>query len=59
METRCLTNQDGKVMDEGYTKHRLQSLPCRAPEVWKGQGVSHASEVWSVGVTVSYESSYS
>ncbi|ELQ32385.1 hypothetical protein M0657_009907 [Pyricularia oryzae] len=44
----------GVMMDEGYTKHRLQSLPCRAPEVWKGQGVSHASEVWSVGVTLAH-----
>ncbi|TLS21390.1 uncharacterized protein PpBr36_10248 [Pyricularia pennisetigena] len=39
---------------EGYTKYHLQSLPYRAPEFWKGQGVSHASEVWSVGVTLAH-----
>ncbi len=42
------------VIKEGYNKQRLQCLPCRAPEVWQGLGCFHASDVWSVGVTVSY-----
>ena len=29
---------------------RLQSLECRAPEVWRGLGVWHSSDVWSFGI---------
>ncbi|OBT99172.1 hypothetical protein VE01_02621 [Pseudogymnoascus verrucosus] len=42
----------GMVTPEGFNSQRLQSLPCRAPEVWKNQGVSHASDIWSLGVTL-------
>lgn len=42
------------VINEGYNKQRVQSLPCRAPEVWQGISCFHASDVWSGGVTVSY-----
>jgi serine/threonine protein kinase len=42
------------VIKEGFNRQRLQSLPCRAPEVWQGKGCFHSSDVWSVGVTVSY-----
>lgn len=41
------------VLQEGYDKIRVQSLPTRAPEVWRGLGCWHSSDVWSVGVTVS------
>ncbi|KAI1748209.1 hypothetical protein F4782DRAFT_534674 [Xylaria castorea] len=30
------------------------SLPCRAPEVWKGHGVYHSSDIWSVGVMLAH-----
>jgi len=40
------------VISEGSTQ-RVQSLPCRAPEVWRGLGCQHCSDVWSLGVTVS------
>ena len=40
------------VVMEGYDEVRAQSLPCRAPEVWRGLGCFHASDVWSLGVTV-------
>lgn len=41
------------MITDGSTKQRLQSLPCRAPEVWQGLGCRHSSDVWSFGVTVS------
>jgi serine/threonine protein kinase len=41
------------VLTEGYNKIRAQSLPTRAPEVWRGLGYWPSSDVWSVGVTVS------
>lgn len=41
------------VLREGYDKIRVQSLPTRAPEVWRGLGCWHSSDVWSLGVTVS------
>lgn len=41
------------VLDEGFDEWRLQSLQTRAPEVWKGLGCLYASDVWSLGVTVS------
>ncbi|ELR03244.1 hypothetical protein GMDG_01227 [Pseudogymnoascus destructans 20631-21] len=40
------------VNPEGFNGQRLQSLPCRAPEVWMNQGVHHASDIWSLGVTL-------
>jgi serine/threonine protein kinase len=46
------------VIKEGYSSQRLQCLPCRAPEVWQGIGCFHSSDVWSVGVTVSYIHSF-
>lgn len=41
------------VLQEGYDKIRVQSLSTRAPEVWRGLGCWHSSDVWSLGVTVS------
>jgi hypothetical protein len=41
------------VIEDGSVTQRGQSLPCRAPEVWQGYGCRHASDVWSLGVTVS------
>jgi serine/threonine protein kinase len=46
------------VLREGVKQKRLQSLPCRAPEVWMGLGVHHASDVWSLGITVRSNMSY-
>ncbi|KAI4209034.1 MAG: hypothetical protein LQ351_007982 [Letrouitia transgressa] len=40
------------VLQEGYDKIRVQSLPTRAPEVWRGLGCWHSSDVWSLGVTL-------
>lgn len=45
------------VLLEGYNKIRVQSLPARAPEVWRGLGCWHSSDVWSLGVTVSQSDS--
>ncbi|KAF2253495.1 kinase-like protein [Trematosphaeria pertusa] len=42
----------GNLITDGSTKQRLQSLPCRAPEVWQGLGCRHSSDVWSFGVTL-------
>lgn len=47
------------VLREGYDKIRVQSLPTRAPEVWRGLGCWHSSDVWSLGVTVSFSLSIS
>ncbi|KAJ8126888.1 hypothetical protein O1611_g6754 [Lasiodiplodia mahajangana] len=44
----------GMLVPEGPRPRRLQSLPCRAPEVWRGLGVFHSSDVWSVGVTLAH-----
>lgn len=44
------------VITEG-SKQRGQSLPCRAPEVWQGLGCQHSSDVWSLGITVSSQTS--
>ncbi len=41
------------VMREGFDTYRGQSLPTRAPEVWRGLGCWPSSDVWSAGVTVS------
>ncbi|RHZ57212.1 hypothetical protein CDV55_106074 [Aspergillus turcosus] len=40
-----------RVLSQGYSKIRVQSLPTRAPEVWQGLGCFHSSDVWSFGVT--------
>jgi serine/threonine protein kinase len=40
------------VIPEGFNGQRLQSLPCRAPEVWMNKGVYHALDIWSLGITV-------
>ncbi len=39
---------------EGVAKNNpnIQTLETRAPEVWKGLGVWHASDIWSLGVSV-------
>jgi serine/threonine protein kinase len=44
----------GTMTKEGYNKIRIQSLECRAPEVWQGLGCFHASDIWSVGVTLAH-----
>ncbi|KAI3328838.1 kinase-like domain-containing protein [Ustulina deusta] len=44
----------GMLIPEGPKEMRLQCLPCRAPEVWKGLGVFHSSDIWSVGVTLAH-----
>ncbi len=41
----------GAVLTEGLDA-QIQSLECRAPEVWRGLGVWPSSDVWSLGVTV-------
>lgn len=41
------------AIKDGSAIQRLQSLPCRAPEVWQGLPCRHASDIWSFGVTVS------
>lgn len=33
------------VVVEGYSEDRLQCLECRAPEVWRGLGCWHSSDV--------------
>lgn len=43
----------GNLISEGSTQ-RVQSLPCRAPEVWRGLGCQHCSDVWSLGVTLAH-----
>ncbi|KFY91239.1 hypothetical protein V498_05559 [Pseudogymnoascus sp. VKM F-4517 (FW-2822)] len=42
----------GNMLREGYDDTRIQSLPTRAPEVWRGLGCFHSSDVWSLGTTV-------
>ncbi|KAF2754239.1 kinase-like protein [Pseudovirgaria hyperparasitica] len=42
----------GVTIKDSYTKQRAQSLPCRAPEVWQGYSCRHASDVWSLAVTL-------
>ena len=46
------------VIPEGFNKQRLQSLPCRAPEVWMNQGAYHDSDIWSLGITVRFSTLY-
>ena len=50
----------GNLVTEGYNSARLQGHAIRAPEVWKGYGCWAASDVWSLGVTVtlSFRSSF-
>lgn len=40
------------MIREGFNKYRIQSLECRAPEVWRGLGCWPSSDIWSLGVTV-------
>lgn len=49
----------GNMFGDGYDVMRLQSLECRAPEVWRGLGVWHSSDVWSFGVTLTHWLSHS
>ncbi len=39
-------------MREGFDRYRIQSIECRAPEVWRGLGCWPSSDIWSLGVTV-------
>ncbi|KAL8900180.1 MAG: hypothetical protein Q9207_005816 [Kuettlingeria erythrocarpa] len=45
----------GCMLTEGFDA-QIQSLECRAPEVWRGLGVWHSSDVWSLGVTTIFGS---
>ncbi|KAF1916472.1 kinase-like domain-containing protein [Ampelomyces quisqualis] len=42
----------GMAGPERWTTQRLQRLPYRAPEVWQGLGTQHASDIWSLAVTL-------
>ncbi|KAI8939248.1 hypothetical protein NX059_005074 [Plenodomus lindquistii] len=42
----------GNAIRDSSTSQRCQSLPCRAPEVWQGLPCRHASDIWSLGVTL-------
>ncbi|KAH7388831.1 kinase-like domain-containing protein [Pyrenochaeta sp. MPI-SDFR-AT-0127] len=42
----------GNMIKDSFTKQRAQCLPCRAPEVWQGHSCRHASDVWSLAVTL-------
>ncbi|KAF1848207.1 kinase-like protein [Cucurbitaria berberidis CBS 394.84] len=42
----------GNTIKDGSATQRLQSLPCRAPEVWRGLPCQHSSDVWSFGATL-------
>ncbi|KAI9726542.1 MAG: hypothetical protein M1834_008984 [Cirrosporium novae-zelandiae] len=44
----------GNMLREGYKTIRLQCLPCRAPDVWRGLGCCYPSDAWSVGVTLAH-----
>ncbi|CAA9956983.1 CMGC/DYRK protein kinase [Pyrenophora teres f. maculata] len=47
----------GNLIRDGSVTERIQCLPCRAPEVWQGHACRHASDVWSIGVTLTTKSS--
>ena len=49
----------GNLLIEGVDSVRLQGHAIRAPEVWKGHGCWPASDVWSLGVTVTLSFRYS
>ncbi|KAL8935218.1 MAG: hypothetical protein Q9211_004817 [Gyalolechia sp. 1 TL-2023] len=49
----------GNMFEDGYDLMRLQCLECRAPEVWRGLGVWHSSDVWSFGITLVHWLSHS
>ncbi|KMP09933.1 hypothetical protein CISG_02549 [Coccidioides immitis RMSCC 3703] len=40
------------AIPDGFNDERIQPIACRAPEVWRGKGCFHASDVWSLGVTL-------
>ncbi|KAH8707035.1 kinase-like domain-containing protein [Phaeosphaeriaceae sp. PMI808] len=42
----------GNMIKDSFTKQRAQCLPCRAPEVWQGYSCRHASDIWSLAVTL-------
>lgn len=42
------------AIKDGSARIRVQSLPCRAPEIWRGLPCQHGSDVWSLGATVSH-----
>lgn len=45
-----------KVLSEGVAKNNpgAQTDETRDPEVWKGLGVWHPSDIWSLGVAVRF-----
>ncbi|KAL2015369.1 hypothetical protein VTK56DRAFT_5745 [Thermocarpiscus australiensis] len=42
----------GLTIPEGSNNSPLQPLAMRAPEVWRGIGCFHSSDVWSFAVTL-------
>ncbi|PGH13379.1 CMGC protein kinase [Helicocarpus griseus UAMH5409] len=44
------------IFSEGVAKNNqgAQSNETRAPEVWRGLGVWHSSDIWSLGVTITH-----
>ncbi|KAF2873062.1 kinase-like domain-containing protein [Massariosphaeria phaeospora] len=42
----------GNMIRDGSATQRAQSLPCRAPEVWRGLACQHSSDIWSLGATL-------
>ncbi|KAF2125384.1 kinase-like protein [Dothidotthia symphoricarpi CBS 119687] len=43
---------NSKLIRDSSATQRAQCLPCRAPEVWRGQSCRHASDIWSLAVTL-------
>ncbi|KAI0508850.1 kinase-like domain-containing protein [Xylaria bambusicola] len=44
----------GMLLSEGRKGYIFQCAPCRAPEVFRGEGVFHSSDIWSLGVTLTH-----
>ncbi|KAI9700119.1 MAG: hypothetical protein M1836_002653 [Candelina mexicana] len=43
-----------RVIMEGKIDYRYQGLHIRAPEVWRGIGIFHSTDIWSLGVTLAH-----
>ncbi|KAI9678773.1 MAG: hypothetical protein M1817_005830 [Caeruleum heppii] len=44
----------GNLVRAGKQDKRYQGLHIRAPEVWRGMGMFHSCDVWSLGVTLAH-----
>ncbi|KAH9224390.1 kinase-like domain-containing protein [Leptodontidium sp. 2 PMI_412] len=42
----------GLTATDGFNKYQVQPFAMRAPEVWRGYGCSHRSDVWSLAAAV-------